>query len=128
MTSSALTQWSYDKTRIATNSPRAMGGDNYMTADDAVTFLGRVYRGQILGDAPGGQLLQWMTLSPNTGLGGMLAAKLPADVAMTAMHKAGWLPPGCCSDDSYYNTSNDIGIISWGLPAARPCARVPMPP
>lgn len=109
MTSSALTQWSYDKTRIATNSPRAMGGDNYMTANDAVTFLGRVYRGEILGNASGGQLLEWMKLSPDSGLGGWIPARLP--VAMTVMHKAGWLPPGCCSDDAYYNTANDIGVV-----------------
>jgi beta-lactamase class A len=111
MNDSALTQWSYDKTRIATNSPRALGSDNYMTSNDAVRFLSRVYDKQILAGEPGDQLLEWMTLSPNTGLGGWIPARLPDDVAMTAMHKAGWLPPGCCSDDSYYNTSNDIGIV-----------------
>ncbi len=111
MTSSALTQWSYDKTRIATNSPRALGGDNYMTSDDAVTFLGRVQRGEILG-ANGPEFLDWMTLSPNSGTGGWLAARLPPDVQATAMHKAGWLPPGCCSSDAYYNTANEIGIVS----------------
>jgi beta-lactamase class A len=111
MNDSALTQWSYDKTRIATNSPRALGSDNYMTSDDAVRFLARVYRKEILVDERGDKLLEWMTLSPNTGLGGWIPARLPDDVAMTVMHKAGWLPPGCCSDDSYYNTSNDIGIV-----------------
>ena len=30
----------------------------------------------------------------------------------TGRHKGGWLPPGCCSDDSYYNTANEIGIIT----------------
>jgi beta-lactamase class A len=111
MTNSALTQWSYDKTRIATNSPRALGDDNYMTSDDAVTFLSRVYRKQILATTAD-QLLQWMTLSPNSGLGGWIPAPLPDAVAQGVMHKAGWLPPGCCSDDSYYNTSNDIGIVT----------------
>jgi beta-lactamase class A len=111
MTNSALTQWSFDKTRIATNSPRALGDDNYMTSDDAVTFLSRVYRKQILATTAD-RLMEWMTLSPNSGLGGWIPAQLPAAVAMTAMHKAGWLPPGCCSDDSYYNTSNDIGIVT----------------
>jgi len=115
MNDSALTQWSYDKTRVATNSPRALGSDNYMTSDDAVRFLARVYRNEILADERGDKLLEWMTLSPNTGLGGWIPARLPDDVAMTAMHKAGWLPPGCCSDDSYYNTSNDIGIVETPL-------------
>jgi beta-lactamase class A len=112
MPSSALTQWSFDRTRVATNSPRAMGGDNYMTSDDAVTFLGRLYRKQLLGDARGDALLSWLTLSPNTGTGGWLLARLPADVQATGMHKGGWLPPGCCSSDSTYNTANEIGIVA----------------
>ncbi len=111
MPSSALTQWSYDRTRVATNSPRVMGGDNYMTANDAVTFLGRVYRDEILAGPKGDQLVAWMTLSPNSGLGGWIPARLPAAVQTAAMHKAGYLPPGCCSDNAYYNTANDIGIV-----------------
>jgi beta-lactamase class A len=111
MTDSALTQWNYDKTRVATNSPRAMGGDNYMTSDDAVEFLGRVYRKQIIADESQ-QLLDWLTLSPNTGTGGWLLARLPTDVQIAGMHKGGWLPPGCCSSDSYYNTANEIGIVA----------------
>src|SRR6185369_4782753 len=98
MNDSALTQWSYDKTRIATNSPRALGSDNYMTSDDAVRFLGKLYRKEILADARGEQLLAWLTLSPNSGTGGWLLARLPADEQASGMHKAGWLPPGCCSD------------------------------
>lgn len=111
MSSSALTQWSVDKTRIASSSPRAMGSDNYMTSDDAVTFLARLYREEIIGDERGDALLSWLTLSPNSGTGGWLLARLPADSQDTGMHKGGWLPPGCCSDDSYYNTANEIGII-----------------
>lgn len=117
MTDSALTQWSYDKTRIATNSPRALGSDNYMTSDDAVRFLGKLYRKEILAGARGEQLLAWLTLSPNSGTGGWLLARLPADEQASGMHKAGWLPPGCCSDDGYYNTSNEIGIVT--TPAGR---------
>jgi beta-lactamase class A len=111
MANSALTQWNYDKSRVATNSPRAMGGDNYMTSDDAVEFLGRVYRKQIIAD-DSQQLLDWLTLSPNTGTGGWLLARLPAEVQTTGMHKGGWLPPGCCSSDAYYNTANEIGIVT----------------
>jgi len=112
MNDSALTQWNFDKTRVATNSPRALGSDNYMTSDDAVEFLGRLYRKQIIGDARGEQLLSWLTLSPNTGTGGWLLARLPAAEQMTGMHKGGWLPPGCCSSDAYYNTANEIGIVT----------------
>jgi len=38
MSASALTQWSYGRTRVAGNSPRAMDSDNYFTAADAATF------------------------------------------------------------------------------------------
>jgi beta-lactamase class A len=112
MTSSALTHWNVDKTRVATNSPMALGNDNYMTSNDAVTFLGRIYRGEILTGADLSTLEHWMTLSPDSGEGGWLPARLPANIRTTVMHKAGWLPPGCCSDDSYYNTSNEIGIVA----------------
>jgi beta-lactamase class A len=111
MTSSALTQWSFDRTRVATNSPRVMGSDNYMTATDAVTFLARVYRDEILAGDEGDRLLAWMTLSPNEGLGGWIPARLPPPPQGSAMHKAGYLPPGCCGDDGYYNTANEIGIV-----------------
>ena len=112
MNNSALTQWNYNATRVASNSPRAMGSDNYMTSDDAVTFLARVYRDEILTGATGDQLLTWMTLSPNTGTGGWLSTRLPVAIQDTTMHKGGWLPPGCCSSDSYYNTANEIGIVT----------------
>jgi beta-lactamase class A len=109
MNDSAFTQWNYNGTRVASNSPRAMGSNNYATTDDSVTILTRLYKGDILAGATGDQLLTWMTLSPNTGTGGWLPARLPMSVQDTAMHKGGWLPPGCCSFD--YNTSNEIGII-----------------
>lgn len=110
MTSTALTQWSYGRTRVATNSPRLMGGDNYTSANDAITFLARVGRAEILGDGRGDTLLQWMTLAPRSGVGGWLAARLPADAGVS--HKAGWLPPGCCGDDRGYNTLNELGIVT----------------
>ena len=112
MTNTALIQWSFGTTRIATNSPRALGDDNYMTSDDAVRFLVKLAHHDILGDARGTALQGWLALSPNTGIGGWLVARLPADVQASVEHKAGWLPPGCCSDDRYYNTLNEIGIVS----------------
>jgi len=110
MTSTALTQWSYGGMRVATNSPRMMGGDNYTTANDAVTFLAHVARAEILGDGRGETLLQWMTLAPRSGTGGWLPARLPSGV--TVSHKAGWLPPGCCGDDRGYNTLNELGVVT----------------
>lgn len=110
MASTATTQWSFGRTRVASNSPRAMGSDNYTTANDAVAFLARVARGEILGDGRGETLLQWMTLAPRSGVGGWIAARLPGDAAVS--HKGGWLPPGCCGDDRRYNTLNEIAVVT----------------
>lgn len=107
----ALTQWNYEKTREASNSPRNMGSDNYTTADDAVIFLAGLQAGAVLDAEPTAALLDWMTRSPRSGTGGWLLARLPADAQAGARHKGGWLPPGCCSSDSYYNTLNEVGLI-----------------
>jgi beta-lactamase class A len=109
MVDSALTQWFGN--RVATNSPRKMGDDNYFTAKDAVTFLSRLDKGTLLGAAETSQLETWMTWSPRTGFGGWLGTLLPAGVRTSMMHKGGWLPPGCCGDDATYNTLNEIGIV-----------------
>jgi beta-lactamase class A len=110
MEQSALTQWSFGRRRVATNSPRAMGSDNYFTAIDAIRFLARLDRGELL-DAQGTATLEeWMRWAPRSGIGGALAARLPGDADV--MHKAGWLPPGCCGDDASYNTHNELGIVA----------------
>lgn len=110
MPNSALTSWSYGRTRVASNSPRALGSDNYATTEDAVRFLARLHRGELFDNEKTVALLDWLTLAPRTGVGGWLAARLPADAHVA--HKAGWLPPGCCSDDRRYNTLNDVGIVT----------------
>jgi beta-lactamase class A len=109
MADSAITQWFGG--RAATNSPRKMGSDNYFTAKDAVTFLERLDRGLLLDAAKTKKLEEWMTWSPRKGFGGWLGTLLPSAAQATMMHKGGWLPPGCCGDDSEYNTLNEIGIV-----------------
>lgn len=109
MVDSGLTQWF--GSRVATNSPRKMGDDNYFTAKDAVTFLSRLDKGTLLGATETTQLETWMTWSPRTGFGGWLGTLLPTAVRTSMMHKGGWLPPGCCNDDATYNTLNEIGIV-----------------
>lgn len=111
MTDSAMAQWSG---RVATNSPRKMGSDNYFTARDALEFLVRLERGTLLAPALTTQLKTWMTTSPRTGFGGWLGTLLPPAARATMMHKAGWLPPGCCGDDTEYNTLNEIGLVEVG--------------
>ena len=112
MRSTALTRWNYHHKREATNSPHRMGTDNYTTANDALVFLERLQRGAILDRERSAALLSWMKRSPRSGLGGWLLARLPPSVRAGASHKAGWLDPGCCSNDRTYNTLNEVGLVT----------------
>ena len=107
----ALTRWRYGEPRVATNSPRELGDNNYFTARDAVDVLSRLDQGALLGPSETQALRHWMTLTPRTGCGGWMGALLPEPARATLMHKAGWLPPGCCSDDSVYNTLTEVGVV-----------------
>jgi beta-lactamase class A len=111
MRSTALTRWNHGARREATGAPRRMGEDNYTTARDALRFLERLARGEILDRARTRALLDWMRLSPRAGLGGWLTARLPPHPRAGAAHKAGWLEPGCCSDERTYNHLNEIGVV-----------------
>ncbi|HEY8074438.1 MAG TPA: serine hydrolase [Labilithrix sp.] len=108
MTDSAMTQWNG---RVATNSPKKMGDDNYFTAKDVIAFLSALDHGTLIAAPLTSQLETWMTWSPRTGYGGWLGTLLPPAAQTSMMHKAGWLPPGCCGDDATYNTLNEIGIV-----------------
>lgn len=109
--STALTQWNFNATREAANSPRHMGSDNYTTADDAVLFLAGLQAGAVLDAAATAALQDWMTRAPRSGTGGWLTARLPAEPQAGARHKGGWLPPGCCSSEERYNTLNEVGLV-----------------
>ncbi len=112
MLNSAFTTWNFGHDRVASNSPRAMGSDNYFTADDNVTFLRKLAYGELgLSGESTQALLYWMALTPRSGLGGWLGTRLPDEVRGGMMHKAGWLPPGCCGSDATYNTLNEIGLV-----------------
>jgi beta-lactamase class A len=108
MTDSALLHW--DTGGHTRHDPAArdrIGGDNYFSSDDAVEFLTRLDGGKLLTASKKATLESWMTQSPNSGTGGWLAARLPEPAKSKAMHKAGWLPPECCSS----RTLNEIGIV-----------------
>ena len=107
----ALTQWNYNATREAANSPRHMGSDNYTTADDAVVFLAGLQAGAVLDAEATAALLDWMMRAPRSGTGGWLSARLPGEPQAGARHKGGWLPPGCCSSEERYNTLNEVGLV-----------------
>lgn len=109
MADTALTSWSFGKTRIADNSPRRLGNNNYTTANDAVHFLEVLANGSLLGNAESAALLSWMQTSPRQGFGGWAGAGLSESARSTYHHKAGWLPPGCCASNP--NSLLDIGIV-----------------
>lgn len=107
MPNSAFTQWSFGKTRQASNSPMKLGTNNYFTADDATKFLENLSDGKVLPPAETAKLLEWAKTSPRKGYGGWLGTKLPASVQTTMVHKAGWIPP-----PSNSRCTNEIGIIT----------------
>jgi beta-lactamase class A len=89
-----------------------MGTDNYFTAGDAVRFLVRLDAGALLDPPKKAVLYGWLRESPRSGFGGWLGSRLPAGARASMLHKAGWLPPGCCSSTTRYNTLNEIGIVT----------------
>lgn len=107
----ALTTWSVGKPRKPANSPRELDGDNYFTAADVVDFLARLDSGELLPQAETDQLRAWMRLTPRKGCGGWLGTLLPPPAQEAVEHKAGWLPPGCCSSDAKYNTLTEVGLV-----------------
>lgn len=115
MKESALISWSFGKTRNATNRPNPLGGNNYFTARDVVTFLEGIGRGTLLGAKENAELQAWMREAPRSGgVAGAVGSLLPADVRAGVMHKAGWLPPGAATSDAAMNTHNEIALVPYG--------------
>lgn len=85
--------------------------DNLITARDAVTFLQRLDSGAILGPAETALMRRWLRWAPRSGEGGWLAARLPPQARALVMHKAGWLPPGCCGGEAHRNVLTELGIV-----------------
>ncbi len=108
LASSGFCRWNYEKARNASNCPSRMGGDNFFTASDAVSFLARVHDRSLLGKDRTQALVGWMLLSPRSGYGGWLGTQIPAAARATLRHKAGWLPPSAVPG---YSNSNDIGLV-----------------
>jgi beta-lactamase class A len=107
MERSILANWSFGGVpRHATNQG-LLGGDNYFTARDLMTFMSKLDQGALLG-ARTEPLRGYMKLAPDGGVGGWLPAMLPAGVRPEVMHKGGWLPPPAYPE---YATMNDAGIV-----------------
>jgi beta-lactamase class A len=107
MEHSILANWSFGGVRRVATNQGQLGGDNYFTARDLMTFLSKLDRGELAGERTI-ELEGYMKLAPDSGVGGWLPAMLPAYVRPGVMHKAGWLPPPSYSE---YSTMNDVGIV-----------------
>ena len=95
----------------ATNSPHPVDGNNVFTSNDVVTLLAAIQHGELLPGALGKTWRRWLTGTPRSGYGGWLGTRLPPAAQKTMVHKAGWLPPGCCSSDAKYDDLNEIGVV-----------------
>lgn len=88
--------------------PGPFGGNNPTTTADAVRFMVRLDRGELLD--PGGTeaMRDWLRRSPRdtshpSTWGGLFGDRLPAEVKSGVLHKGGWLPGeredrSCCAD------------------------------
>lgn len=106
MDHSITANWSFGRTRRASNQG-VMGGDNYFTPKNVITFLSKLDRGELLG-ARTDELRTYLTWSPRSGYGGWVGTLLPAPARASMMHKAGWLPPPAYAE---YSTLNEVGIV-----------------
>ena len=114
MTSTLLLRWTFGDDPPEPASPKwhAMSRytSNRTTVQDAVKFYTQLYTGELLPAADTEVMLGW--LAEHAKCNGQraypLALRLPEDVQI--MHKAGWLPPGCCSSETA--TLNDFGVVA----------------
>lgn len=102
-----LVNWSFGGVRRVASNQGQMGGDNYFTAKDLMTFMSKLDQGALVGDRTD-ELRGYMKLAPDSGVGGWIPALLPAAVRPEVMHKGGWLPPPSYTE---YSTMNDVGIV-----------------
>jgi beta-lactamase class A len=101
----------YWGSRKASSCSHSMGADNFFTPNGVLSFLEKAWARAGVDRAKGDKVLEWALVSPDSGYGGWLGTQLPASAQAAMYHKAGWLPPGCCSSDANLNNMNEIGII-----------------
>ncbi len=110
-----LEAWRFD-------DPNRVAGDfrpenplgNRTTMADLALFYARLRKGELLGAGETAALQRWLlgtshSLASPRSLDGVLLDRLPPQVAESSLHKAGWLPPNCCSAE--YRLIVDAGLI-----------------
>jgi len=99
-----LACWNYGRMRLARSALEGGGCGNRTTAADLALLYARLHGNGLLDPERTATLIAWLQDSPRgststVSVGGALLARLPPAAAAVATHKAGWLPPGCCSND-----------------------------
>ena len=96
----SLSGWPYGVHRVA--SDRAdRGTENLTSTADLAGFLAALASGALLDADSQSEVEAWLRRTPDDlasspGLDALVTDRLPGVVAAETMHKAGWLPPGCC--------------------------------
>ena len=75
--------------------------ENYTTTADLAHFYARLWKGELLGREETMALIDWLKETEDgvtiDTVDGAMTQRLPSAVAEEVAHKAGWLPPSCCS-------------------------------
>ncbi len=110
-----LEAWRFDDLdRVAEDfRPEAPLG-NRTTVADLARFYALLHQGRLLDPDESSVLSEWLRdtshdLTSPRDLDGVLLDRLPPEVAASALHKAGWLKPGCCRAD--YRQMIDAGLV-----------------
>lgn len=103
-----LSGWSFGRRRVS-----GFGlGPTRTTMRDLALFYARLHQGQLLGRNETARLKSWLRSTPRrlSYVDGVLLDRLPLSVATSALHKTGWLPPGCCAVDARLIV--DAGLVA----------------
>ena len=108
--------WNHGRHRQADRLPVDRTRGNRTTAADLARFYAALGAGTLLGAGPAEALAGWLRQTPRPDGGpppprweAPLFAHLPPAAVSGALHKAGWLPPGCCAHP--WNLSIDAALI-----------------
>ncbi|MDE0216775.1 MAG: serine hydrolase [bacterium] len=111
-----LWQWDYGRQRLAASLPAGRTRGNRTTTADLARFYAALGHGTLLGTGAAQALADWLRQTPRPAdthqphpWEAPLLTLLPPSAASGALHKAGWLPPGCCAHP--WNLSIDAALI-----------------
>ena len=125
-TGTHLAAWYFGTDRVAQSVIDGGSRANLTTVGDLALFYAGLRRGDLLDPDGFAALEDWLRATdrgatPAGSVTGALLARLPGEAATAAIHKAGWLPPYCCSAE--VRLMLDAGVIplpggSWFAVAA----------